>query len=187
MLVSFRRVACVAVARIASVASGAVVVGVAYTVAGAASAASMAPATSLIWGMSYQKCGFTSGPVARRTSWTETTMRPGCLVAPSNWERKSSYPAPFPMTNPASATATALATSDSYRWGSAVGLVRIEVTRTWRPPICAAMFPQKFSPATTRTTPGLAGGRDPTHPARAVAATARTARRARTRGTRNPS
>ncbi len=31
------------------------------------------------------------------------------------------------MTSPASATATALATSDSYRWGSAVGHVAANI------------------------------------------------------------
>ena len=43
-------------------------------------------------------------------------------------------------------------------------LVRIEMNRTWRPPICAAMFPRKFAPATTLTTPGIAGGCELPHP-----------------------
>ena len=40
-----------------------------------ASAASMAAATCGTQGMSYQKCGFTSGPCAPRTAWTNSTTR----------------------------------------------------------------------------------------------------------------
>src|SRR5450755_755155 len=45
-------------------------------------------------------------------------------------------------------------------WGSTFGSVMIEVTSTCAPPICAAMSPQKFSAATTRTTPADDGAID---------------------------
>ncbi len=55
----------------------------------------------------------------------------------------------------------------------------IEVTATWTPPICLVISPQKFSAATTFTTPGAPVFVDePAHPAASAAASA-TARVAR--------
>jgi len=59
--------------------------------------------------------------------------------------------------------------------GSVPGLDKIKVTWTCGPPICAAMFPQKFSPATTFTTPGVTGARGVPHPASTAAAASRPA------------
>ena len=50
----------------------------------------MAAATRGTRGMSYQKCGFTSGPYAPSTACTVTTTLPLLRVAPSNWDTKSS-------------------------------------------------------------------------------------------------
>src|ERR1035438_8544611 len=49
--------------------------------------------------------------------------------------------------------ASASRASDSYKCGSELGSVMIEVTSAWSPPIWAAMLPQKFSAATTLTFP----------------------------------
>ena len=61
------------------------------------------------------------------------------------------------MTTCARARRAASTASVWKRWGSAVGLVMSEVTVASRPPICAAMFPQKFSAATTPTDTGGGG------------------------------
>ena len=55
-----------------------------------ASAASMAAATCGTRGMPYQKCGFTSGPYAPSTAWTDSATRPALTVAASSWDMKSS-------------------------------------------------------------------------------------------------
>lgn len=51
---------------------------------------SVAAATRGTRGMSYQKCGLTSGPYAPSAAWAETTTRPALRVTPSNWDRKPS-------------------------------------------------------------------------------------------------
>src|SRR5450631_3858541 len=61
------------------------------------------------------------------------------------------------MTSCADDNAAASCGLLSCVWGSTFGSVMIEVTATCAPPICAAMSPQKFSAATTRTTPGADG------------------------------
>ncbi len=56
------------------------------------------------------------------------------------------------MTTWARASVAASTASVSKRWGSALGSVISDVTRTSCPPSWLAMLPQKFSAATTRTT-----------------------------------
>jgi len=55
-----------------------------------ASAASMTAATRGTRGMSYQKCGFTPGPCAPSTAWTDSATRPALTVPASSWDIKSS-------------------------------------------------------------------------------------------------
>ncbi len=126
-------------------------------------AAEMAAATLGTSGMSYQRWGLGSLPVTWRT-WAALTTVGWPLSAPRREDIQPSYPAPFSMTTRAWASLAASVASVSKRWGSALGLVISEVTETALPPSCPAMSPQKFSAATTSTTPcdveAPAGGGD---------------------------
>ena len=107
--------------------------------------AAMTLATAGIVLGSYHRCGF--GVLSGRpsTSWATITLRLLFGDAASILLIQESYPTPFCTISDAPLTSWATAGLASNVCGSVFGLLRIEDTCTYRPPICARTLAYSFS------------------------------------------